>query len=309
MKAILLLGVAATLAFGQGPTRPKIVGISHVALFTADVEKSRGFYKGFLGFEEPFDLKNPDGSLSLTFIKINEHHYVEVFPEKAPNTDRLNHVSLETDDIEGMRAYLEAKGVKVPAKAAKGRIGNMSFNVKDPDGNTLEFVQYMEGGATLREKGKYLGARRISDDMQHFGILVGALEPSLKFYVEVLGLKESWRGSRDGKTLSWVHVQVPGGSDSIELMLYETMPEPTKRGTAHHLCLYVPDIEKAKAELETRAAGAGYTRPLEIRTGINRRRQLNLYDPDGTRVELMEPHTVDGKAVLSSDAAPPVGRR
>jgi len=305
MNALLLFGFAAALTFGQQSPQPKIVGISHVALFTADVEKSRGFYKGFLGFEEPYDLKNADGSLSLTFIKINEHHYVEIFPERAPNTDRLNHVSLETEDIEGMRSYLAGKGVQVPAKASKGRIGNMSFNVKDPDGNTLEFVEYMEGGATLREKGKFLGARRISSDMQHFGVLVGSLEASLKFYVEVLGLKESWRGSRDGKTLSWVHVQVPGGSDSIELMLYETLPEPTKRGTAHHLCLYVPDIEKSKAELESRAASAGYTRPLEIRTGINRRRQLNLYDPDGTRVELMEPHTVDGKPAPSSNAPPP----
>jgi lactoylglutathione lyase len=305
MNTLLLFGLAAALAFGQEAARPKIVGISHVALFTADVEKSRGFYKGFLGFEEPYDLKNPDGSLSLTFIKVNEHHYVEIFPERAPNTDRLNHISLETDDIEAMRAYLAGKGVPVPAKASKGRIGNMSFNVKDPDGNTLEFVEYMEGGATLREKGKFLGARRISSEMQHLGVLVGGLEASLKFYVEVLGLKESWRGSRDGKTLSWVHVQVPGGSDSIELMLYETLPEPARRGTAHHLCLYVPDIEKAKAELESRAASAGYTRPLEIRTGINRRRQLNLYDPDGTRVELMEPHTVDGKPAVSSNAPPP----
>jgi lactoylglutathione lyase len=44
---------------------------------------------------------------------------------------------------------------------------------------------------------------------------------------------------------------------------------------------------------------------LEIRTGTNRKRQLNLYDPDGTRLELMEPHTVDGKPAPPSTAAPP----
>jgi lactoylglutathione lyase len=49
------------------------------------------------------------------------------------------------------------------------------------------------------------------------------------------------------------------------------------------------------AILKERAAKVGYTRPLEIRTGVNRKRQLNLFDPDGTRVELMEPNTVDGK--------------
>jgi len=60
-------------------------------------------------------------------------------------------------------------------------------------------------------------------------------------------------------------------------------------------------MEKAVAMLEPRRNG--YTRPLAIRTGINRRRQCNLYDPDGTRAELMEPHTVDGKPAPDSTAA------
>jgi lactoylglutathione lyase len=48
-----------------------------------------------------------------------------------------------------------------------------------------------------------------------------------------------------------------------------------------------------------------YERPLEIRTGINRRRQLNLFDPDGTRTELMEPVTVDGNPAPPSQAPAP----
>jgi hypothetical protein len=32
---------------------------------------------------------------------------------------------------------------------------------------------------------------------------------------------------------------------------------------------------------------------------------VNLYDPDGTRVELMEPFTADGKPVTPSAAPPP----
>jgi len=42
-----------------------------------------------------------------------------------------------------------------------------------------------------------------------------------------------------------------------------------------------------------------------VHVGKNGKRQVNLYDPDGTRVELMEPNTVDGKAVASSTAPPP----
>jgi hypothetical protein len=39
--------------------------------------------------------------------------------------------------------------------------------------------------------------------------------------------------------------------------------------------------------------------------GVNGKRQANLFDPDGTRVELMEPVTEDGKPVPSSAAPPP----
>ena len=44
---------------------------------------------------------------------------------------------------------------------------------------------------------------------------------------------------------------------------------------------------------------------MEIATGVNHKRQLNLWDPDGTRVELMEPRTVDGFPAPSSTAPPP----
>ena len=45
-----------------------------------------------------------------------------------------------------------------------------------------------------------------------------------------------------------------------------------------------------------------------MHVGKNGKRQVNLYDPDGTRVELMEPKTVDGKAVASSTAPLPTQR-
>lgn len=298
--------LAAVLSLGAQPVkRPPITGAAHVAIFSADVGQTRAFYKDWLGYGEPYDLKEPSGKLSLTFLKVNERQYIEVFPEKESGSDRLNHVSVETTDIEAMRRYLASKGVKVPEKLAKNRIRNMSFNVKDPDGHTVEFVQYLPGSETLGAKGKFAGPERISDRMAHFGILVGALEPAMKFYRDLLGFEETWRGSRDGKVLNWVNMKVPEGDDYIEFMLYDALPAPDKRGTQHHICLFVPDLDEAKARLEASPARARYTRPLEIRTGVNRKRQMNLFDPDGTRVELMEPHTVDHKPTPPSPAPPP----
>src|ERR1700733_7611549 len=112
---------AGILSAQTPPVRPKIVGLSHFAVFAHDFDKSRKFYGDFLGFDEVFPLKNPDGTPSMTFFKINDHQYIELFPEKAADTDRLSHISFETDDIEALRVYLSSKGIKVPAQLKPGR--------------------------------------------------------------------------------------------------------------------------------------------------------------------------------------------
>ncbi len=292
-------------AWCAAPARPKITGVAHISLFTHDMNAARAFYEEFLGFEEPFALNNADGSMSMAFVKVNDRQFIELAPEKAPATDRLNHIALETDDAEGMRRYLASRGVKVPEKTPVGRIGNANFTVKDPDGHTVEIVEYLPEGWTARDRGKHLGQDRVSERMMHVGILVGDLGKAMEFYGGVLGFKETWRGSKDGKTLSWVNVRVPEGSDYVEFMLYGELPAETRRGSQHHLCLETKDVAASVAALEARPYAKKYGRPMEVKTGVNRKRQANLYDPDGTRTELMEPVTVDGKAAASSDAPPP----
>jgi catechol 2,3-dioxygenase-like lactoylglutathione lyase family enzyme len=72
-----------------------------------------------------------------------------------------------------------------------------------------------------------------------------------------------------------------------------------------HLCLMVPDAARAVALLDSRPTRQRYSRAIESRTGINRKRQVNLFDPDGTRVELMEPDTIDGVPAPPSTLPPP----
>ncbi|MGH9846463.1 MAG: VOC family protein, partial [Blastocatellia bacterium] len=306
--AIICLFCLALWAATPARKRPRLLGVAHMALYVSDIEKSRGFYRDFLGYQEPFDLKNADGSLSLTFFKVNEDQYIELFPGLKPEQDRLNHISFQTDDAEAMRAYLASRGVKVPDRANKVRIGNTSFNVKDADGHTVEITQYEPTGWTRREKGKFLAGPRISTRILHAGIIVGDATAAMKFYADILGLREFWRGAaRNSDTVSWINMRLPESEDYVEFMLYTDQPAPDKRGSQHHICLEVPDIEKALAQLEASPYRKQYTRPLEIRTGVNRRRQLNLFDPDGTRIELMEPRTVDGAPAPSSTA--PLPRR
>ena len=304
---------AATLALvlplaAQQVQRPKVLGVAHIALRVSDIEKSRAFYKDFLGYGEPFLLNKPDGSLDLTFIKINDYQYVELFPGLDAAQDRLHHISIYTEDAEGMRQYLASRGVAVPERVPKGRSGNSNFNVKDPDGHTVEIVEYEPGGWSMRDKGKAMSPERISDRMLHVGIIVGNLAKSMEFYHGILGFEEFWRGSgRDSETLSWVNMRVPDGSTYVEFMLYQEEPAADRRGVQHHICLEVEDAAKAVERLEQRPYRKTYEQKIEIRTGVNRKRQVNLYDPDGTRIELMESNTVDGKPTESSKLPPPRG--
>ena len=292
------------LACGE-TNRWHIVGLSHIAFHVHDLQKSRAFYKDFLGFTEPYSLTNSDGSLHLTWIKINDRQTIELFPEKEPGSDRLYHIAVETDDAVAMRDYLASRGIKVPDKVDKGKIGNFNYFITDPDGRIVEIVQYAPQSWTLLNKGRFMPDTRIASHMPHVGILEGDLDAAQKFYGNILGFKEIWRGSKNPNQLNWVHEQAPDGADFIELMLYTELPAPDQRGTAHHLCLEVPDLAKARLILGERAKHVGYAKPLDIRVGVNRKRQLNLWDPDGTRVELMEPRTIDGIAAPSSTAPPP----
>ncbi len=304
LVALALIGPLSLWAADEAK-RSRIVGIAQVSLLAQDLEKSRAFYQEFLGFEEAFTVKGTDGALRSAWIKINDRQTIELLPEQDSGTDRLNHVSLEVDDAAAMRLYLAARHVKVPGTTTRGKNGNLHFTVRDPDDHLVEFVQYAAEGGTRREQGKFLPTTRISARIPHLGILVGDLQKALAFYRGVLGGAETWRGGANPNVLSWVNVKLPEGDDYLEFILYQTLPAPNKRRGTHHLCLEVPDIEKTRATLLERAARIGYTREMEIKTGINRRRQINLFDPDGTRVEVMEPNTVDGVPVPSSTAPPP----
>src|SRR5438067_13507794 len=119
--AVGVLWTALSVLAGETPRRPPILGLSHIALYVHDLDKSRAFYKDFLGFAEPYSLKNPDGTIHLTWIKINDEQTIELFPEKEADSDRLYHIALETTDAAAMREYLAAHGVKVPDTTPKGK--------------------------------------------------------------------------------------------------------------------------------------------------------------------------------------------
>lgn len=301
--AISLLSLGAVLLMARppmrsarsvaqaAPTRPAIIGVSHIGLRTDNLDASRRFYTGTLGFSEAFSLDDPPGKLLLTYFKVNDHQFIEVFPElKDAKEDRLSHIAFETTDAEQLRAYMASRGWDVPAKLDPMLDGNRGFEAKDPDGHTVEFVQLMPGSIHSRDFGKHLPDTRISQRIIHVGVTVRDRAAADKFYRDILGFQETWHGGMKDTETDWVDMRVPDGTDWLEYMLnVGNNPSPRLLGVMHHLALGVPSVGEAYKTLRERVPKALTEKPQIGRDG---KWQLNLYDPNLTRVELMEPKPV-----------------
>jgi lactoylglutathione lyase len=90
----------------------------------------------------------------------------------------------------------------------------------------------------------------------------------------------------------WINMRVPDGTDYLEYMLVSSPPDRRQRGVLHHVALLVPDIQAAWEAAGARTPAGERARLGPPNVGRNGRWQLNLYDTDGTRTELMEPFTV-----------------
>jgi len=276
-------------ALSAAPNRPPILGVAHIGLKTNDLAAARNFYGHVLGFQEPFTVDKPSGGLLLTYFKVNDHQYIEMFPSLASETeDRLSHIAFETTDAQRLRDYLASNGVKVPATLHPGLDGNISFNVKDPDGHTVELVEYMPGSLHSRNFGKFLPDTRISQRIIHVGITVQDRAAADRFYKDILGFHAIWHGGMTDDRTDWVDMRVPDGTDWLEYMLNVHNPSPHTLGVMHHLALGVPSAEAGYKIVVER----GYKPPQPPQIGRDGKWQLNLYDPNGTRVELMEPKQV-----------------
>ena len=178
--------------------------------------------------------------------------------------------------------FRSSKGVKVPSKVDTDLNGNRSFEVQDPDGHSVQFVQYLPGSIHSRNFGKHLSGTRVSDHMLHVGVRVVDPVKADGFYKDILGFRLQWKGGRDGRT-EWISMMVPDGYDWVEYMVAETTPSPRLLGVLNHYALGTLDVQKVYRTVVER----GYKPPSEPAIAVDGRWLLQLYDLNYTRTELM----------------------
>jgi len=283
LRLIWSVFVVAALACGQGVTRPPIVGVAHIALRCKDLKASLEFYAKYLGFEAPFESESGD------WLKVNDHQYIGLWPGLSSDAeDRLMHVAFETTDARKLRDYLASRGVAVRQKLSPDAEGNLTLQTRDPEGHEVWFVQYMPGSSHRSTFGKAVPATRISERIIHVGFMVKDQAVEDKFWHDILGFQEFWHGGRTDDRTDWVDMRVPDGKDWLEYMLNVNNPSARTRGVMNHMALGVPSVDAGYRTLQGR--GMPIADPPKI--GRDGKWQLNLYDPDLTRAELMEPKPV-----------------
>jgi catechol 2,3-dioxygenase-like lactoylglutathione lyase family enzyme len=278
--AILVIsGFAVSHAAGgdNPPARPKITGIDHVRLYVGDVAKSRAFYAGAFGL--PTAGGNCAGDTRPCFA-VNAAQYVELEPVSSPAPQNwVAEVAFATDDAAGLRRYLLAHGMSAGEISSNGD-GAAHFEVSDPEGNHIAFVQ-----RTAKATDFKISAKQISTRMLHAGFVVKDMAAENKFYRDVLGFRVYWYGGFKDNDVDWYEIQVPDGGDWMEYML--NIPANTDHkelGVQNHFSLGVKDAGAAAAQLK-RQGLPKFDGPEVGRDGKN---SLDAYDPDGTRVEVME---------------------
>src|ERR1700733_11727217 len=245
MKKAIVLLVLVLVGFSPTLTAqdqsPHIVGMAHMAYYVTDLAKARAYYESLLGFQEAFALKNADGSDHFVFIKINDRQYIELVAEPVKNHGFLYNAGFETNDAKGMRDHLASLGIAVPEKVEKDATGNLSFDITDNSGFTIEIVQYLPDSLTGRTKGKLMPASRISNHIDHLGLLVNDRESSWKFYGDTFGFVKEGDGSK---------MSVPGSEARFELGVEKKTPTVDRYHVKDHICLSQPDVPKVTASLQ-----------------------------------------------------------
>jgi catechol 2,3-dioxygenase-like lactoylglutathione lyase family enzyme len=264
--------------------RPPITGIARVAFRVTSLDPAREFYGRVLGL-------SASGSGGCVRFRVNDRQEIAISPGlPADEEERLAYLAFETPSVETFTTYLNAHGVTPESNPPKLEcVASRAVWVKDPDGHLLAFVEPQRTRAAASQSTQ---PRAVSARVLHAGLTIRDPQAADKFYKDVLGFSEIWRGGRTDDVTSWINMKVPNGTDYLEYMLVSAPVSRQQRGVLHHVAMLVPDIQAALETVTDRTAPAARAKLASPQVGRNKRWQLNLYDADGTRVELMEPFTM-----------------
>src|SRR5215831_11208335 len=107
MKTLIAALSLVATSVAADAVRPRIVGMAYAGVRVHDLNASRHFYGDLLGLEEAFAHDD------FHYFKVNDRQFIVLIPESKPEEQRFLGQAWETDDAEGLFAYIKAQGIKV----------------------------------------------------------------------------------------------------------------------------------------------------------------------------------------------------
>jgi catechol 2,3-dioxygenase-like lactoylglutathione lyase family enzyme len=284
LAVIFLFASSASSAQEKAVQRPPILGISHVRLHVNQQDAALHFYQQVLGMVPGSGLCENEHLARLTCLWVANGQFVQLdtLEQRRPSSF-LEEVAFATPDVEGMSKFLLSHGFTYELVAGHELVVKEAghifyFSVLDPEGNRIVFEQPPKAKPAETDY-------QVSRTLIHTGFVVHDRAAEDHFYKDILGFHVYWHGGMKEGEDNWIDMQVPDGTDWIEYML--KVPENATHkqlGVMNHIAFGVPDIRAAEKQLRAN----GWTSTEQPKIGRDGKWQLNLYDPDDTRVELME---------------------
>jgi catechol 2,3-dioxygenase-like lactoylglutathione lyase family enzyme len=130
-------------AASAAPGRAELCRVTPI-LFVRDVAAAAGWY-GRLGFGTDFLHGQPPfyGAVSRDGVCLHVRLVGQPnFAELAAREPALILATIEVSDVKALFDQLAPLGLDLPQRLTRQAWGGLDFHVRDPDGNTISFVQY-----------------------------------------------------------------------------------------------------------------------------------------------------------------------
>ncbi len=284
-----------------------ITGLSHLLMGVSDVEACSELYqKMYLRLVA--SGTSPEG-LPLIILSVG-HHLMELYEDATagpyidpvtgdPKTSMMNevswvnHFSFHTRDANIFYEKLVSKGfpfLQPPSDQPLGHHGTRRrlLEFTDPDLLLVQIAQLLDDNGASAEPGDIdfsdLGWPEAScDKIDHIALRTNNLDLKREFYCQKLELPETiCRTTRLGQEST-----VVAGDTVLELLWTSTTVPPLSRGIVTGIALSTDNVDLAYRTL--RDKGVAVSAPAEeLPLPEIRRRVINLLDPDGLPVKIVQ---------------------
>jgi lactoylglutathione lyase len=145
---------------GAEPGEGRNAAFNHVGICVSDLDRSRRFYEGVLGFRYWWEMEVPDAGCSRLLqlpepvgakavYLVNGSVVIELIsfggagihpsPRRVMNDLGLTHLSVAVDDIGATLAEVGAHGGEILADTD---MGGLAIMIRDPDGQLIELTTF-----------------------------------------------------------------------------------------------------------------------------------------------------------------------